>query len=100
LSSNGCAPFADASHRPGNSSNEVRKRNMSDDYTYRVIEVVGTSLDGVDGAIKNGVSRASETIRQLEWFEVQSVRGRIEDGNVKHLQVTLKVGFRLESPPA
>jgi dodecin len=46
------------------------------------------------------VSRASETIRQLEWFEVQSVRGRIEDGEVKHLQVTLKVGFRLESPPA
>jgi flavin-binding protein dodecin len=73
---------------------------MSDEYTYRVIEVVGTSLDGVDGAIKNGVSRASETIRQLEWFEVQSVRGRIEDGEVKHLQVTLKVGFRLESPPA
>jgi flavin-binding protein dodecin len=73
---------------------------MSDDYTYRVIEVVGTSLDGVDAAIKNGVSRASETIRNLEWFEVQSVRGRIEDGDVKHLQVTLKLGFRLESPPA
>jgi dodecin len=70
------------------------------DYTYRVIEVVGTSLDGVDTAIKNGVSRASETIRNLEWFEVQSVRGRIEDGDVKHLQVTLKLGFRLESPPA
>jgi len=68
------------------------------EYTYRVIEVVGTSLDGVDAAIKNGVSRASETIRQLEWFEVQSVRGRIEGGDVKHLQVTLKVGFRLESP--
>ena len=73
---------------------------MRDDYTYRVIEVVGTSLDGVDAAIKNGVSRASETIRNLEWFEVQSVRGRIEDGDVKHLQVTLKLGFRLESPPA
>ncbi|MFZ3270018.1 MAG: dodecin, partial [Mycobacterium sp.] len=58
------------------------------DYTYRVIEVVGTSLDGVDAAIKNGVSRASETIRQIEWFEVQSVRGRIEDGEVKHAQVT------------
>ncbi|MFZ3292834.1 MAG: dodecin [Mycobacterium sp.] len=70
------------------------------DYTYRVIEVVGTSLDGVDAAIKNGVSRASETIRQIEWFEVQSVRGRIEDGEVKHAQVTLKLGFRLESPPA
>ena len=73
---------------------------MSDDYTYRVIEVVGTSLDGVDAAIKNGVSRASETIRQIEWFEVQSLRGRIEDGEVKHSQVTLKLGFRLESPPA
>ena len=70
------------------------------DYTYRVIEVVGTSLDGVDAAINNAVSRASETIRQLEWFEVQSVRGRIDDGDVKHVQVTLKVGFRLESPPS
>jgi len=73
---------------------------MRDDYTYRVIEVVGTSLDGVDAAIKNGVSRASETIRQIEWFEVQSLRGRIEDGEVKHSQVTSKLGFRLESPPA
>ena len=68
------------------------------EHTYRVIEIVGTSPDGLDAAIKSGVSRASATIRHLDWFEVLSVRGRIEDGNVVHTQVTLKVGFQLEEP--
>jgi dodecin len=65
-------------------------------HTYRVVEIVGTSPDGVDEAIRNGVSRAAQTIRGLDWFEVQSVRGDLEDGQVAHFQVTLKVGFRLE----
>jgi dodecin len=68
------------------------------EHTYRVIEIVGTSPDGTDAAIRNGVSRAGKTMRNLDWFEVQSVRGRIEDGQVAHTQVTLKVGFRLETP--
>lgn len=67
------------------------------DHTYRVIEIVGTSPDGTDAAIRNGVRRASETLRGLDWFEVQSVRGDIEDGGVAHFQVTLKVGFRLDA---
>ncbi|MET1052275.1 MAG: dodecin [Mycetocola sp.] len=67
-------------------------------HTYRVIEIVGTSPDGTDAAIRNGIERASETIRRIDWFEVVGTRGDIEDGRVAHFQVTLKVGFRLEGP--
>jgi flavin-binding protein dodecin len=67
------------------------------EHTYRIIEIVGTSPDGTDAAIRNGVARASQTLRGLHWFEVQSVRGELQDGEVAHFQVTLKVGFRLES---
>ncbi|MCW2593984.1 MAG: dodecin family protein [Mycobacterium sp.] len=69
---------------------------MSDN-TYRVIEVVGTSPEGVDAAIRNGVSRAAETTRGLDWFEVRSVRGEIEEGQVAYFQVTMKLGFRLDA---
>jgi len=64
--------------------------------TYRVTEVVGTSPDGVDEAIANAISRASQTLRHLDWFEVTGVRGQIKDGAVEHFQVTMKLGFRLE----
>ena len=64
--------------------------------TYRLTEIVGTSPDSVDQAIRNGVSRASQTLRHIEWFEVTDVRGYIRDGGVEHFQVTLKIGFRLE----
>ena len=66
------------------------------DHVYRVTEIVGSSSESVDAAIRNGVDRAARTLRNLEWFEVVQVRGRIEDGAVKHYQVGLKVGFRLE----
>jgi flavin-binding protein dodecin len=69
---------------------------MSDN-TYRVIEVVGTSPEGVDAAIRNGVSRAAETTRGLDWLEVRSVRGEIEEGQVAYFQVTMKLGFRLDA---
>ncbi|MCF2126323.1 MULTISPECIES: dodecin [unclassified Streptomyces] len=65
-------------------------------HTYRVTEIVGTSPDGVDQAVRNGVRRAQRTLRNLDWFEVTQVRGQIEDGEVAHWQVGLKVGFRLE----
>ncbi len=64
--------------------------------TYRVTEIVGTSPEGVDQAISNGIKRASETLRHLDWFEVTEVRGQIRDGQVEHFQVGMKVGFRLE----
>ncbi|MFI7014023.1 dodecin [Streptomyces sp. NPDC050164] len=65
-------------------------------HTYRVTEIVGTSPDGVDQAIRNGIGRASATLRNLDWFEVTQVRGQLEDGRIAHWQVGLKVGFRLE----
>jgi len=64
--------------------------------TYRVTEVVGTSPDGIDDAIKNAVARASRTLRHLDWFEVTQVRGQVKDDAVEHFQVGLKLGFRLE----
>jgi len=64
--------------------------------TYRVTEIVGTSPDGIDEAVRNGVTRAGQTLRHLDWFEVLGVRGQIKDGAVEHFQVTMKVGFRLE----
>jgi dodecin len=64
--------------------------------TYRLTEIVGTSPEGIDDAIRNGVARASQTIRHIDWFEVQQVRGYIRDGKVDHFQVSMKIGFRLE----
>ena len=65
-------------------------------HTYRVTEIVGTSPDGVDAAVRNGIERASQTLRNLDWFEVTQVRGQIQEGRVAHYQVGLKLGFRLE----
>lgn len=66
------------------------------EHTYRVTEIVGTSPGGVDTAIRNGIARASSTLRNVEWFEVSEIRGHVEDGAVGHFQVGLKVGFRLD----
>jgi dodecin len=66
------------------------------DHTYVINEIVGTSPDGVDEAIRNGVARASRTLRNLDWFEVVQVRGAIADGEVTHYQVAMKVGMRLD----
>ena len=68
------------------------------EHTYAVNEIVGTSTSDVNTAIRNGIRRADETIRNLDWFELVEVRGAILNGEVKHYQVTLKVGFRLEDP--
>lgn len=68
------------------------------DRTYRVTELVGTSPDGIDQAIRNGIARASRTLRGIDWFEVTEVRGQVEEGEIAHFQVGLKVGFRLEDP--
>ncbi|MEU1620127.1 dodecin [Streptomyces sp. NPDC005722] len=66
------------------------------DHTYRVTEIVGSSGESLDAAIRNGLSRASETLRNLDWFEVTQIRGHLEDGRVGHYQVGMKVGFRIE----
>ena len=63
---------------------------------YRISEIVGTSSDSINDAVQNGVKRAGETLRHLDWFEVTGVRGQIIDTEVSHYQVTMKIGFRLE----
>ncbi|MGH8825190.1 MAG: dodecin [Jiangellaceae bacterium] len=64
--------------------------------TYRVTEIVGTSSENLDAAIRNGVTRAGQTLRHLDWFEVTEIRGQLVDAAVQHWQVGMKVGFRLE----
>lgn len=64
--------------------------------TYRVTEIVGTSPEGLEPAVRNGLRRAAQTLRHLDWFEVTEIRGQIVDGEIAHFQVGLKVGFRLE----
>jgi len=70
------------------------------DHVYRVTEIVGSSPDSVHQAIRNGVERAGQTLRNVEWFEVTEIRGQVADGAVAHFQVGLKVGFRLEDSDA
>jgi dodecin len=65
-------------------------------HTYRVTDIVGTSPESIDQAIRNGIRRASRTLRNLDWFEISEVRGQIENGEIAHYQVGMKVGFRLE----
>ena len=66
------------------------------DHAYKVSELVGSSPESVQQAIRNGIQRANQTIRNLEWFEVTEIRGHIVDGDVGHFQVSMKVGFRLD----
>ena len=67
------------------------------DHTYKITEIVGSSPEGIDAAIRSGINRASESLRNLDWFEVTEIRGHLVDGAVGHFQVTMKVGFELES---
>jgi dodecin len=69
------------------------------DHVYKTIEFVGSSTSGVEDAIRNAVAKASQTLRNLRWFEVIETRGHIEGGEVAHWQVTLKLGFTLEGNP-
>ena len=66
------------------------------DHVYKTIELVGSSSRSADDAVRTAIAKASETVRNLRWFEVIETRGHIEDGQVRHFQVKLKVGFSLE----
>jgi len=66
------------------------------EHVYRVIEVVGSSHEGIDAAVRNGISRVAQTTRNLDWFELTQVRGHLENNEIAHVQVGLKVGFRIE----
>ncbi|MGO4192403.1 dodecin [Arthrobacter sp. YAF17] len=65
-------------------------------HTYSISEIVGTSNEGVDAAVRNGIAEAAKTLRNLDWFEVKEIRGHLENGEVSDWQVTIKLGFRLE----
>jgi flavin-binding protein dodecin len=66
------------------------------DHVYKILELVGSSEKSIEDAIQNAITRASKTIRYMKWFEVTQTRGHIENGSVRHYQVTLRVGFTLE----
>jgi flavin-binding protein dodecin len=67
-------------------------------HVYKLVELVGSSSTGTDDAIRNAIETAARTLRHLDWFEVTETRGHVADGKVAHFQVTLKAGFRIESP--
>lgn len=67
------------------------------DHVYKLVEVVGSSSTGTDDAIRNAIATAARSIRHIDWFEVIETRGHVVDGQVAHFQVTLKIGFRLET---
>ena len=69
---------------------------MPDHHVYKTVELVGSSTKGVEDAVRRAIARASETVRNLRWFEVTETRGHIEGGEVAHWQVTLKIGFTLD----
>ena len=73
---------------------------MSQEHIYKTIELVGSSTEGVEDAVRRAVAKAAETVRNLRWFEVTETRGQIDGGQVAHWQVTLKIGFTLEAGEA
>jgi flavin-binding protein dodecin len=83
-------PYLSDDHR------SEREDEMQDHHVYKIVELVGSSPDSIEDAIKSAIARAHLTLRNLRWFEVIETRGHIENGEVHHYQVTLKVGFTLE----
>lgn len=66
------------------------------EHVYKIVELVGSSSKGTDQAIANAIARAAKTIRHVDWFEVKEMRGHVKDGKVAHMQVVLRIGFRME----
>jgi dodecin len=66
------------------------------DHVYKILELVGSSEKSIEDAVQNAITRAAKTIREMKWFEIVQTRGHIEDGTVRHYQVTLRVGFTLD----
>lgn len=65
-------------------------------HVYKVVEIVGSSPDSIAEAVKNGIARASKSLRHIGWFEVVNTRGHVVDGKVDYFQVTMKIGFKME----
>lgn len=69
---------------------------MTETSTYKIVQIAGSSPDSIAEAMRAGVARASDTLRNLDWVEVVGIRGHIEDGEIAHFQVEMKIGFRIE----
>lgn len=69
------------------------------DHIYKTIELTGSSTRGIEAAINNALARASESLHNLRWFEMTELRGEITDSQVAHWQVSMKVGFALDTNP-
>ena len=67
------------------------------DHIYKKIELIGSSPDGIEDAVNNAVNRAAKTVRNMRWFEVSEIRGHIQDNKIDHWQVSVKIGFTLDS---
>jgi len=67
------------------------------DHVYKILELTGSSTVGIEDAVQNAIARASDTIRHIQWFNVTETRGQVEGGKVAYWQVTMKIGFTLES---
>ena len=66
------------------------------DHVYRKTALVGSSAKSIDDAIGTALEKASKTVRNIEWFEVDEIRGSVKDGKVQHYQVSLNAGFRVD----
>lgn len=66
------------------------------DGVYKYIDVVGTSTSSIEDAIQRAVVQASKSVRQVQWFEMKEIRGRVDEGKVAEIQVSVRLGFRLE----
>jgi flavin-binding protein dodecin len=65
-------------------------------HVYKKVELVGSSTTSIDHAIKNAISKSGESVKNMRWFEVEQIRGEIDEGEVAHFQVTVKVGFTID----
>ncbi len=68
-------------------------------HIYKIVELVGSSTTGTDDAVRAAIARAGKTVHNMRWFEVVETRGHIEDGQIAHWQVTVKIGFTLDEQP-
>ena len=65
-------------------------------HVYKIIELTGSSEKGIEDAVQNAVSKAGTTVRNMRWFQVTETRGHIDNGQIQHWQVTIKIGFTME----
>jgi flavin-binding protein dodecin len=79
-----------------NATDERQRGGKVSDHVYRLSEIVGSSQTSVDDAIRTAIRKAAQTVRNIEWFQTEEIRGQIVDGDVAYFQVRLKIGFRVD----